>query len=687
MADLRFLHPEFLYALSLLAIPIIVHLFNFRRFKKIPFTNVRFLREISEETSSRSRLKHLLTLLSRLLIFSFIILAFAQPYFPVDDVELRTGGAAVSLFLDNSFSMEASTSEGTLLDVSREKARQVINSFKPTDRFQILSNEFDPSAQRFYTQEEALDLIEKVTICSYSRSLPDILNRQSDMLQESIEGNRYAFIISDFQRSMITEDEIAADTSVIISAIMVRADNVPNVSIDSAWFSTPTLQKGQPAELNVRLRGYAVEEQSVSISLNVNGVQRAIATAEVVTGNESVVSMTFTPESAGWYNGELKIEDAPIRFDNEWFFSFLINDKSNILTLAGKDSSSQYLRALFTNNELVAYEEVNYSAVDYSSLPQFDMIILDRLPEISSGLSTELSKYVKSGNTLVIFPDSSAVKGNYAGISQKMEVESLGEWRASDDRVGVLNTEDELFDGVFDGGGRIGLNTDLPVVSASFILNERSDIAREELMTMASGEPFLVRYPSDRGSVYLFTVPLDRKYSNFGRHALFVPVLFRIAMLSQGVNPLFYIIGDDNLIDLGYRGENKDRVMNLMNRDLDFDIIPPIRNDVINTAIAINDELTLAANYDLIENDSLIRVLSFNFSRRESVAEYFDVDELQTVMQQRGINSIRFFNRAAGDLKSFIASGVDGIRLWKYCVILALIFLVVETLLLRFYKT
>lgn len=687
MADLRFLHPEFLYALSLLAIPIIVHLFNFRRFRKVPFTNVRFLREITEETSSRSKLKHLLTLLSRLLIFTFIILAFAQPYLPLDDVKLRKGGSAVSIFLDNSFSMEASTPEGTLLDVSRERARQVITSFKPTDKFQVLSNDFEPSGQRLYTQEEALDRLEKIKVGSHSRSLSDILNRQTDMLTQSDAGNRYAFIISDFQKSLISDDEVVVDSSIIVSAIMVSAEKVPNVSVDSVWFSTPALQKGQPAELNVLLKGYSVEEQDMSVSLIVDGVQRAIATAEVIAGSESVVSMTFTPEISGWHKGEVTIDDSPIRFDNDLYFSFRLNDKVNVLSLSGKDSASQFLEALYGSNELVEYSKNSFSTVDYSSLPQFDMIVLDRLPEISSGLSTELSKFVQSGKTLVIFPDSAAIDGKYSGLAGKLQTESLGSWRTNDDRVEKLNTEDQLFEGVFEGGGRIGVNTDLPVISGSFTLDERSAIAREELMTMASGEPFLVRYPVEKGNVYLFTVPLDQRYSNFGRHALFVPVMFRIAMLSHGVMPLFHMIGEENVINAGSGGQTKDRVLNLVNRDLGFDIIPLVRSDLNHTAIMLNDEPSMAANYDLIEKDSLIQVVSMNFNRRESVADYFDQDELELVMKEKGLNTVRLFGRASGELKSFITSGVDGIRLWKYCVILALTFLVMETLLLRFFKT
>ena len=99
---MQFIYPEFLFALSVLAIPIIIHLFNFRRFKKIYFTNVRFLKEIKQDTQSRSRLNHLLVLLSRLLALTFLVFAFAQPFIPAKTNKVQSGTKRVSIYVDKA---------------------------------------------------------------------------------------------------------------------------------------------------------------------------------------------------------------------------------------------------------------------------------------------------------------------------------------------------------------------------------------------------------------------------------------------------------------------------------------------------------------------------------------------------------------------------------------------------------
>jgi len=115
-----FQYPAFLFALAALAIPIIIHLFYFRRFKTVYFTNVRFLKEVKEETSARQKLRNLLVLLMRCLAVAALVFAFAQPFIP-KDVEVRQGQKLVSVFVDNSFSMRAMSEDVPLLEKAKQR--------------------------------------------------------------------------------------------------------------------------------------------------------------------------------------------------------------------------------------------------------------------------------------------------------------------------------------------------------------------------------------------------------------------------------------------------------------------------------------------------------------------------------------------------------------------------------------
>ena len=126
---MQFLYPAFLFGLLALAIPVIIHLFNFRRFKTVYFTNVRFLKNIQEETATKSRLKHILVLISRMLAIIFLVLAFAQPFIPSEQSADKATKKAVSIYIDNSFSMEAVNNDEQLLNIAKRKAEETISSY------------------------------------------------------------------------------------------------------------------------------------------------------------------------------------------------------------------------------------------------------------------------------------------------------------------------------------------------------------------------------------------------------------------------------------------------------------------------------------------------------------------------------------------------------------------------------
>src|SRR5882757_587182 len=132
---MHFLYPAFLFALITLAIPVIIHLFNFRRYQKVYFSNVQFLKEIQEQQSSRRNLKERLILAARLLALFFLVLAFARPYISNQNTGNASRQNAVSVFVDNSYSMQTLNREGSLLDDAKQKAKEIASAYNINDRF------------------------------------------------------------------------------------------------------------------------------------------------------------------------------------------------------------------------------------------------------------------------------------------------------------------------------------------------------------------------------------------------------------------------------------------------------------------------------------------------------------------------------------------------------------------------
>ena len=132
---MHFKHPEILYFLFLLIVPILVHLFQLRRFKKEYFTNVRFLKALSIQTRKSSKIKKWLLLSCRLLLLLFIILAFAQPFFESKDS--KNANNELYIVLDNSFSMQAKGKKGELL---KRAVQELLEETPENLNFSLLTN-------------------------------------------------------------------------------------------------------------------------------------------------------------------------------------------------------------------------------------------------------------------------------------------------------------------------------------------------------------------------------------------------------------------------------------------------------------------------------------------------------------------------------------------------------------------
>ena len=167
---MQFVNPYFLFAFSALAIPIIVHLFNFRRYKKVYFSNTAFLNELVEETNNAQKLKRLLILLARCLVIIFLVLAFAQPFIPKNE-NVKKGKTAVSIFVDNSFSMQSTSSDRSLIEKAKVLATDIVQSYDNDVSFQLITQSLEGKQQRLLSKDDCIEQIKNIQICPSSHSL------------------------------------------------------------------------------------------------------------------------------------------------------------------------------------------------------------------------------------------------------------------------------------------------------------------------------------------------------------------------------------------------------------------------------------------------------------------------------------------------------------------------------------
>ncbi len=673
---MKFYYPELLFGLFLIAIPVIIHLFNFRKFKKVYFSNTRLLKEIKIQTSSRQKIKDRLVLLTRILAVTFLVFAFAKPYIPNKESKQEAGNYVISIYIDNSYSMDAVGQNSTLLEESKKKAVEVVQAFGLNDKFHLISNELAGLQNRLLSRDEVFALLDSVQITPQPNSYQDVVNNQQRFLSQYPDAGKYAFLISDFQKTKDNQ-HLKLDSAINFRLIKVESNRLANVAVDSVWFLSPMHQPNADEKLVVRLKNYADEAvENVPISLNINGKLKTIGNASVKAGALSTDTLVFSGLQAGWQKGELSIKDYPIIFDNTYYFSFEVKQTLPV-TILNSEKKENYFTSLFATDPYFKVQNISESEINYTGLFEQKFIVLNDLTRVPDGLSQQLKLYVENGGNLAVFIPLKADINSYKNFLQHLGADFPLELKSDTVKADKLNMSHSVFNDLFE---KRPDNVDLPK-SASYFSLSRNTRTTASVLLSEGDLPLLINYKQGKGNLYLSALPLEKNVSNFATHGLFLPILFKMALLNSSENTLAYTLGHQDGLLLNARNIAESEVLQLKGNSKE--IIPEVRNTPAGTVIFIADQIKQAGFYELYQKENLIETLAFNDSRAESVREFYNENELKA---QFGLEASEIIQNSTASVTNQIKEVNSGISFWKLCLILALIFLAIEILLLRFYN-
>lgn len=682
---MRFIYPEFLFALSAIAVPIIIHLFNFRRYKKIYFSNVRLLKEVKEQTQSRSRLKHLLVLFARILTLSFLVFAFAQPIRPGSNLDVIGSSKIISVYLDNSYSMQAEGVNGKLIDYAKQRALEIADEYSATDQFQLVTNNFDGIQQRLLSKEEFVELVQEIKLSSATRELNEILSRQLDVINQQ-EASKRIIWISDFQKSTSNIDQFSAKELPKIICLPLSAQQSSNLFIDSVWFDSPVHQLSAQEKIKVRIVNNGSETiENAPLYLYINGNQKAITNFSVEANSYCDSTLYYTNNESGVQKCEVKLTDAQLTFDDSFFFSYLVQQEVKILSLYDdqkKDSISPISR-LFRKDPYFKLTSLKSSQVDYSSLSLYGLVILEDVNKISSGLASELSKYMQTGGNVLLFPGLNAdINSLNEFLNENRSALFISKDTAAT-KTESLNFREPFFHSMFEKDAD---KIDLPIINLHYRSEKRVVSGKETLIQLKNGSDFLSRTKIGNGSLYLSTVPLNERAGNFSRHAIFVPIVLRIAEWSQNSGIVFRVIGKNETFDISGVDISKDQVLEIKSDKNDFSFIPEKRNNGGSVSLFVHGQIQDAGNYNTLYNNKIIHAIGFNYDRKESDLLCYNTEELKLSFERNGITDVAIYESFNQDVPVNIEMIDDTITYWKWCIYLALLFILAEILLLRFMK-
>ena len=676
---MHFLYPNILWGLLALFIPIIIHFFNFRKYTTVYFSNTIFLQNLKKDTKSKSTLKNILILLSRILALTFLILVFAHPY--INDKKIINTTSNTIIYIDNSFSMEAEGKYGVLLESAKIKAKEIAEQSVLNTKFMLITNDFEQQHQRFVDKEQFVEWLSQIKTSHIVTAQNEILHKISAIIKRDTNINYNLFILSDFQTNTINSNKIDINDNVNIVAIPFKGQLKQNLYIDTVWFETPGHYKGKQEKLHIKIKNTTKDFfVDVPIKLFINDSLKTSLIFSIKKIEKEII-IPFTIWDTGYFKAKITIDDYPITFDNTLYFNFEIREKSNILIIGDKKTFTPY-NALYKDDKNTKSQTVSIKHIKYNNFNNYQVIILNELVNLSTGLISQLYKYVNSGGDLVIIPNVNGNIDTYNTLLKKLNGISYGDYVEQEGNVTNINLNDLIFKSVFKSNIS---NSKLPEYKGFFNIKIPQKVNEYTIFKTEYGTPLFIRGIVGKGQYYLSGMSFDEKYSNFTTHPLFVPLFYNITLYSTQVTSLYYRIKTGLYCELA----RTDKVVEslYMTNKITEEKIKPNYHQTMNSLVVYPqiNKLT-SGSYEVYTQNGFYNYLSFNYNTKESEIKYYNISEVEKVYKENfGVDieiiKQRNKNKIKRLLKEHNGHSLINIFLWG-----VLLFLIIEMVLLRFFK-
>lgn len=639
---MHFKYPEILYFLFLLIIPIIVHLFQLRKFQKEYFTNVKFLKELDIKTRKSSQLKKWLLLFTRLFLLAFIILAFAQPFFKAKD----TQGKHNELFvvLDNSYSMQAKGKQGELL---KRAVQELLENIPEEQNFTLLT------ADNSFYDTDIRSIQKDLQNLGYSTTPFSIENEMAKIKTLKPNKGKDIIIITD-GKSLKTQDLQALDQDYNIILSIPKAENTHNISVDSVYIHQVL---DEFYELKVKVSEYGSNKTETSVALY---DQEELVAKTLLPEGQNEIIFTIPKED---FNGYVSVEDNSLEYDNYYFFNISKPEKIKV-TLIGAEKNNEFLAKIYTEDH---FELTNFElkALDYNIIENQHTVVLNELEEIPQSLIVTLKAFVENGGNVIVIPSEQTTAQNLTNFASQFGNIIFEPIQNQKKMVTKISFEHPVFKNVFE---RKTDNFQYPTVNQSFGIKGNFP----PILSYEDGSVFLTEIKKDISSLYLFSAPINKQNSNFQNSPLVVLSFYNMAQNqnSSGVVSQFIADGNPFFVEANL---SKEEILKVRNKTEEF--IPS--QQIFNRKVQLNfnEYPRNAGNFGVYKNEELLTYIGFNYNRTESDLTQ-DNSSILSDVTQKSIESI------FSDLQS---ERTDN-NIWKWFVLLGLLFLIIEILIQKFIK-
>lgn len=688
-------------------IPLIIHLINLRRPRKIQFSTLSFFKELQKSTIRRIRIKRFLLLGLRMAAVLCLAIALAQPFLP-PSVTGSSGGEqpkTIILLIDNSPSMERIDSNGPFLDQARQVAQEIIAGARDRDRFLVVSTNGPVNLSVPTGKIRAGELVEEIDITKTGNYLDASVNQAVEELSRSATRQGIIYLITDGQASQIEPlkdqslDPGANEAPVPFQLVTVGSSGQQNIAVSDLRLRSQMLNRENPVQLQVEVKNFGeATAANQFVSMQVDDQMLGQYEIDLDPGETQNLEFELIPGRTGDIGGKIVIEGDEVTYDNEHYFVVSIPSSRSVLRITDSDTRSadfqsylkQALEAATLTKTQISFEEVQLANLNQLGWAEFDALILDGISEVPEYLFGDLQRYVQNGKGILFLPSEQGSVNNYNRFLEQFKAGRItgirGEYGSFKPiaRLGALREGHPVLDEIFDKPGDEAINVDLPELFFYYLLQPGENTTSFTILASDTGDELLVEHKFGNGTLVISTLGADPGWSNFPVNPLFAPLFYRTALYISsseqgGLNR--FVLGRPFERDVRLEARNLELQLNGVKYKPETQVLPDgsrLHYEAREWSPGIVDitgereKIQFAANLDIMESD-------FG-TLQEKDLENLDQKALT-------VNSIIDAGSLSGrQLREELNAAGFGKEIWQWFVWLAVILLLAETLVSRLFR-
>jgi uncharacterized membrane protein len=688
---MTFLNPAILFGLLAASIPILIHLLNLRKLKKIDFSTLQFLKELQKNKIRKIKLKQWLLLALRVLIILCIVTAFARPTLVGVSIGGTTSAAKTTavFILDDTFSMSVIDQNGSYFNQVKEAIKELLNQFEEGDEVGLILVSHQPDEIEMTSNlGKFKEDVDAVNISFESNKLNNAIIKAADVIGKAKNFNKEIYLFSDFQKGRLASDDEITDLKeqlgeqVRLYSFDYSGKEVTNFGIDELKINTQIFEKDKPVKFDAIVKNYSNHlKENLVVSLFINGERSAQQSVNLNSGESKTVNLEAPAKTYGNSEAETEIEEDDILQDNQRFTSFSIPEKIPVLILVDDLEDSKLLEIALKSVSEQGYFNVTLRKIEQISgtqLNDFQVVVM-----ISSNFNNakeKITRFLNSGKGMIIFPSSGLSATNFISSLNSVGVGITGGLVKTDKGQSVhfndLDFNHPLFENIFVDEKKRQVES--PDFYSYYKINPAG--RGKTIISLEDESSFLSEYSVDGGRILLFSSAPVFSWSDFPVKSIFAPLVTKSVMYlsTKNVGAKSYYAGESININVSERTLPQIKVKRPENTEEIVNLDPNFNSDLFSYSNTF-----ITGNYKFFSGDKLLSEVSVNADPAESVTEHITEAEFDNYLEKIDFKGRYFRINKDENPEQMIIQARFGSELWRYFLLAAILLALIEMTVAR----